>query len=329
MVICFWLAKLTDHCSVGEPSTQMTLNTFHLAGHGAANVTLGIPRLREIVMTASKHPMTPTMKLPLRSDISDAHIEAFVKQVSRLTLSQVVEKVTVTERLSGKTDAEARLRKYTVLLEFYPAEEYRKEYEISPIQIHEALAFNFSAKLKKEIVTEMQITTKALAQDLAVGAGLRVKGSDLEEDLDTLGARRGRDDELEDDDNDAYQAKRTAQARHHEYEADEAENGLGEDLEDYVERQFQEAEEEDDDPEALEIDAEQKAETEAKGEILLEAFKKGSKYATDLHFDHHNGRSAQFELEVGENDAWWLKSTAEMLLSVSRNLAKAVARRCG
>ena len=25
--------------SIGEPSTQMTLNTFHLAGHGAVNVT--------------------------------------------------------------------------------------------------------------------------------------------------------------------------------------------------------------------------------------------------------------------------------------------------
>jgi len=29
---------------IGEPSTQMTLNTFHLAGHGAGNVTLGVPR---------------------------------------------------------------------------------------------------------------------------------------------------------------------------------------------------------------------------------------------------------------------------------------------
>ena len=27
---------------LGEPSTQMTLNTFHLAGHGGANVTLGM-----------------------------------------------------------------------------------------------------------------------------------------------------------------------------------------------------------------------------------------------------------------------------------------------
>jgi hypothetical protein len=51
--------------SVGEPSTQMTLNTFHLAGHGAANVTLGIPRLREILMTASVNLKTPCMTVPL------------------------------------------------------------------------------------------------------------------------------------------------------------------------------------------------------------------------------------------------------------------------
>ena len=41
--------------SVGEPWTQMTLNTFHLAGHGGANVTLGIPRLRGIIMMAAKN----------------------------------------------------------------------------------------------------------------------------------------------------------------------------------------------------------------------------------------------------------------------------------
>ena len=45
--------------SIGEPSTQMTLNTFHFAGHGAANVTLGIPRMREIIMTASASIKTP------------------------------------------------------------------------------------------------------------------------------------------------------------------------------------------------------------------------------------------------------------------------------
>ena len=35
---------LTFGVGIGEPSTQMTLNTFHLAGHGGGNVTLGVPR---------------------------------------------------------------------------------------------------------------------------------------------------------------------------------------------------------------------------------------------------------------------------------------------
>ena len=47
--------------SVGEPSTQMTLNTFHLAGHGGANMTLGIPRLKEILMTTPTNIKTPFM----------------------------------------------------------------------------------------------------------------------------------------------------------------------------------------------------------------------------------------------------------------------------
>ncbi|CAK9157191.1 unnamed protein product [Ilex paraguariensis] len=51
--------------SVGEPSTQMTLNTFHLAGRGDVNVTLGIPRLQEILMTASNDNKTPIMTCPL------------------------------------------------------------------------------------------------------------------------------------------------------------------------------------------------------------------------------------------------------------------------
>ena len=36
--------------SIGEPATQMTLNTFHFAGVSAkSNVTRGIPRLRELL----------------------------------------------------------------------------------------------------------------------------------------------------------------------------------------------------------------------------------------------------------------------------------------
>jgi len=55
----------------------MTLNTFHLAGHGGANVTLGIPRLREILMTASENIKTPMMVLNLNEGISTEKIDAF------------------------------------------------------------------------------------------------------------------------------------------------------------------------------------------------------------------------------------------------------------
>ncbi len=46
--------------SLGEPATQMTLNTFHHAGVSAKNVTLGVPRLKEII-NVSKNPKTPAL----------------------------------------------------------------------------------------------------------------------------------------------------------------------------------------------------------------------------------------------------------------------------
>jgi DNA-directed RNA polymerase II subunit RPB1 len=48
--------------SIGEPATQMTLNTFHLAGCAAKNVTLGIPRLKEL-LDASRSAKTPCTTL--------------------------------------------------------------------------------------------------------------------------------------------------------------------------------------------------------------------------------------------------------------------------
>lgn len=48
--------------SIGEPGTQMTMRTFHYAGVAEINVTLGLPRLIEI-MDARKEPSTPTMTI--------------------------------------------------------------------------------------------------------------------------------------------------------------------------------------------------------------------------------------------------------------------------
>jgi len=50
--------------SFGEPGTQMTLNTFHFAGVAEVNVTLGLPRLIEI-LDARKEIKTPSMRIYL------------------------------------------------------------------------------------------------------------------------------------------------------------------------------------------------------------------------------------------------------------------------
>ena len=53
--------------SIGEPGTQMTMRTFHYAGVAEINVTLGLPRLIEI-MDARREPSTPTMAVYLQDD---------------------------------------------------------------------------------------------------------------------------------------------------------------------------------------------------------------------------------------------------------------------
>ncbi len=53
-------AGIVSAQSIGEPGTQMTLRTFHFAGVREQNVTLGLPRLIEIV-DARKIPSTPMM----------------------------------------------------------------------------------------------------------------------------------------------------------------------------------------------------------------------------------------------------------------------------
>jgi len=53
--------------SIGEPGTQMTMNTFHYAGVADLDVTQGLPRLIELV-DARKEPDTPTMSVHLEEE---------------------------------------------------------------------------------------------------------------------------------------------------------------------------------------------------------------------------------------------------------------------
>ncbi len=76
--------------SIGEPGTQMTLQTFHYSGVAEMSVLRGLPRLIEI-LDARKNPSTPTMTIYL--DELTEKSENLAKQVTRRIELTTVNKV--------------------------------------------------------------------------------------------------------------------------------------------------------------------------------------------------------------------------------------------
>eukprot|EP01128_Nolandella_sp_AFSM9_P010758 TRINITY_DN747_c0_g2_i1.p1 TRINITY_DN747_c0_g2~~TRINITY_DN747_c0_g2_i1.p1 ORF type:complete len:837 (-),score=223.96 TRINITY_DN747_c0_g2_i1:167-2677(-) len=104
--------------SIGEPSTQMTLNTFHLAGRGDINVTLGIPRLRELLMATGSRIKTPYMILPLKKEYSNATTaNEIAKRLQSIPLSEVIKFIRVKETLDSDSGGR-HFRKYEVEISF-------------------------------------------------------------------------------------------------------------------------------------------------------------------------------------------------------------------
>jgi len=80
--------------SIGEPATQMTLNTFHYAGVSAKNVTLGVPRLKEIINVA-KTVKTPSLSVYLQEEVSsDQEVAALVHSLIEYTVLGDIVKMT-------------------------------------------------------------------------------------------------------------------------------------------------------------------------------------------------------------------------------------------
>jgi DNA-directed RNA polymerase subunit A" len=76
--------------SIGEPGTQMTLKTFHYAGVAELNVTLGLPRLIEI-LDARKNPASPYMTVYLEP--SYAKEKESAQEVQRMIELSTVESI--------------------------------------------------------------------------------------------------------------------------------------------------------------------------------------------------------------------------------------------
>ncbi len=212
--------------SVGEPSTQMTLNTFHLAGHSAKNVTLGIPRLREIIMTATPNIMTPTMSLKPIEELNGPEGERFAKSISKLPLSHVIKDMSVSERTGGGSGFEHE-KIYDIMIDLYDPEEYEEEYAIKRDDVQRCFERMFLPLLEKLIKNEfkkklreaMRSEVTAAVPDIGASVGVieeaRTRGprateneggeDDIDEDADPddakdMAARRRRENTFDEPD---------------------------------------------------------------------------------------------------------------------------------
>jgi DNA-directed RNA polymerase II subunit RPB1 len=75
--------------SIGEPATQMTLNTFHNTGISAKNVTLGVPRLNE-VLNVGKNIKTPSLTINLKIRDDKVKAQEVVNLIEFIKLGDIV-----------------------------------------------------------------------------------------------------------------------------------------------------------------------------------------------------------------------------------------------
>jgi DNA-directed RNA polymerase subunit A" len=126
--------------SIGEPGTQMTMRTFHYAGVAEINVTLGLPRLIEIV-DARSSPSTPMMNIFLRDEY----------RVNPDLAKEIANKIEIT-RLTDIGDIEMDLVNITISIK-----PNKKTMEKKGITIDELLERvqsirKISAKIEKDTV---------------------------------------------------------------------------------------------------------------------------------------------------------------------------------
>ncbi|EGV63759.1 DNA-directed RNA polymerase subunit [Yamadazyma tenuis] len=279
--------------SVGEPSTQMTLNTFHFAGHGAANVTLGIPRMREIIMTASSSIATPQMTMPLRADINDVQADLFCKNITKIVLSEFLLNVRVVETTSTTGDGD-NSRSYTIKLNFFTKEEYQKEYDITQKHLEGVVISKFLGALETTITKEIKKQKKSNAPSIGVAS----KASDP-----VASKLEGIEDDYEEGDGDANDAKMKKNSKQQvSYE------GPDDDEIETMKRAEETSEEEDADSDSDSSDESSESESEDDMQVDKPISKEAKSrqqevitnhhFVTKFNFDDDNGEWCEFDLRL-------------------------------
>jgi len=178
--------------SIGEPGTQMTLRTFHYAGVAEMNVTLGLPRLIELV-DARRVPSTPMMTVHVDKKLKNDRdaVEGIGLQIEVTTVPDVAAIGTVVEDLKVVVSPQAALMAKrgvkrseieTALTEnldlrLFEIRPGSGSGETRPFEIHLREAGTSGAKTKsrrEELVEEMPFKKLLIASEES--AAIRIKG---------------------------------------------------------------------------------------------------------------------------------------------------------
>lgn len=78
--------------SLGEPCTQMTLKTFHFAGVASMNVTMGVPRIKEI-FNAADNITTPIIDVKLNNKFDSEAAKLIKNQINAVHLKDIISSI--------------------------------------------------------------------------------------------------------------------------------------------------------------------------------------------------------------------------------------------
>jgi len=145
--------------SVGEPSTQMTLNTFHLAGHGGVNMTLGIPRLREILMTSENNIKTPIMTIPCYTKDIDT-VKKLARRFEKYSLIDIIKEIDIKRSIAINDNDNRKKRIYQINISFEEFKLIEEYFKIDENEIKRIFKINFIPNLAKTINKYLKLSNK-------------------------------------------------------------------------------------------------------------------------------------------------------------------------
>jgi DNA-directed RNA polymerase subunit A" len=152
--------------SIGEPGTQMTMRTFHYAGVAEIDVTLGLPRLIEIV-DARKEPSTPMMTIHLLPEVSGNR-----DQVKRLAWE--LEETTVADLGTTATN----LADMTIILNINEKQLIQRNMTLQDVadKISEEIGYEVTAQDSKLIIHPAEPSYRDLLQLVEKVRAISLKG---------------------------------------------------------------------------------------------------------------------------------------------------------